>query len=73
MHVLHGAIDVHAVDTQPVPLRQPHTPLQVLDPFLLVPCLTFGRHVGHFQFLGNRFRVSAYDLTCRPGYDLTCR
>ncbi len=25
MHVLHGAIDVHAVDTQSVPLRQPHT------------------------------------------------
>ncbi len=43
--------------TQPAPLRQPHTPLQVLDPFLLVPGLTFGRHVGHFQFLGNRFRV----------------
>jgi len=32
MHVLHGAIDVHAVDTQSVPLRQPHTPLPVLDP-----------------------------------------
>ncbi len=57
MHVLHGAIEVRLVDSQSVPLRQPRTLLEVLDPSLLVPGLTFGWHVGHFQFLGNRFRV----------------